>query len=473
MAALTALLAASIFFLTYETRDIGLQEEDQRMVYLAEAGVERALRELRDDYLTNTETGTAQLRAANVDSVSVTNADRALYEEDANCTINDNGDSVTITTFDANYTHTKIVTVSLGVLADRASGGTGATIEISYSTDGTFPQVGNSVLTQALTTTPTYYYQDVTADRTWTWATIMGNDFTLRARRTAGNRNITLDYLFLRVTYEMDSTTEPWSTGTYETYPKTLGSGTIQTVSIDDEQGKVHVNTASQALLRYLMGEYGTADGTANTVATNIVNYRATNKFDTVEELQQVTGLTSTIYNTIKDHVTVTSYINPYAQGPAGARAPVNINTAPREVLEAVFDPLTFNNSSDVTNLASDIITQRNTAPFTCFYSSDTAITTDFYDFVRARAYLSNAEDDRVLGNADASELVPREGGNEEDSLTTEFSYDSSAFKVESVGRVATRDYRIKTILGDTAAKTFANYDGDTTATGYRRENFE
>ncbi len=473
MIGLTFFVFALAYYISHETKDVGFQVEDAKLLYLAEAGTERALREIRDDYLTNTQTGIAEIRGNDTSgSSSVSNDDRMRYEEDGNAAINSDTDVALLKDFDRNYTNTRITKVELGIIADRAAGGTGATVEVSYATDGTFPNA-NTKLTQALTTSFARYYQDVTADRTWDWAAIMGANFTLRAVRTAGNRNITIDYLYLRVTYEIDTATEPWYTGTYQSYPLSLGGGTIESVSITDEQGKVHLNTASQSLLRYLMVENGVADAAANTVATNIVNYRATNKLDSVEELQQVTGVTSSIYSAIDQDVTVYAYINTYAQGPAGARAPVNINTASRAVLEAIFDPLTFSAASDITNLADAIITQRAASPFTGFYSSDTAITTDCYDFVRSLSYLSDAEDDRVLGNADASSLVPREGGNQEDALTTEFSYDSGTFKVESVAKYNLRNYRVATILGQDGAKTFLTYSGDTTSVGYRKENFE
>ncbi len=473
MVLLILLVGALIYFVTHEGKDAVIQREDTQVLYLAEAGIERAFREIRDDYTTSTQIGVAEIRGEDTgSSLSVGNADRMRYEEDAAATLNSNTDVALLKTFDANYTHTRITKIELGILANRASGGTGATIEVSYALDGTFPN-GNTKLTQALTTTSTRYFQDVTADRAWAWTDIMGASFTLRAVRTAGNRDITLDYLYLRVTYEIDTKTEPWFMGSYQSYPASLGAGTVQSVSIADEQGKVHLNTASQALLRYLMVENGTADSTANTMATNIVNYRSSNNFDTIEEVQQVSGMTSTIYQAIDQDITVYSFINTDAQGPAAARAPVNVNTASLAVLEAIFDPLTFNNASDITSLASAIVTQRNTAPFTCFYSSDSAITTDFFDLVRSQSYLSNAEDDRVLGNADASLLVPRQGGNDEDALTTEFSYDTNAFKVESVGRVNGRNYRVKTILGDGGARTFTTFSGDSTAVGYRQEGFE
>ena len=476
MVALTVFVGTMTFMVIHEAKDTAIQNDDVKILYLAEAGVERALQEIRDDYVTTTQTATSDLRGADTTgSSSVGNVDRIRYigEAAGDATINNNNDIAQLQTLDANYTNTRIVTVLLGIRASRANGGTGATVQVSYTATGAFPEAGNTVLTQALSTTTTTYTADITGDRTWGWSTITSSNFILRAVRTAGNRDIDLDAIFLRVTYEVDTNTEPWSSGSYQTYPLTLGSGTVESVSIAGEQGKVHLNTASQALLRHLMVENGTADATANTVATNIVNYRATNNFDTIEEVQQVSGMTSTIYNSIDQDITVYSFINTNAQGPSGSRAPININTASQAVLEAIFDPLTFSSASDITNLASDIITQRNTAPFTCFYSSDSAVTTDFFDFEQGRSYLSTAEDDRVLGNADASLLVPRPGGATENALTTEFSYDTNTFKIESVGRVNGRNLRVKTILGETGAKTFTTFSGDTTAVGYRQENFE
>jgi len=474
MLTLVLLGGALLYMVTYETRDMGAQIQDCELLNLAEAGVQRAMREIRDDVLTITQTGIADLRGEDTSgSVSVGSINNIRYLEDPNATINDNSDIALLRAFDANYVNTGIISVLLGVRADRGGGGTGATIEVSYTTNGAFPEAGNTVLTQALTTTPTDYLVDITADRAWTWATIMSPNFILRAARTAGNRRITLDFLYLRVTYEIDTNTEPWAAGSYAAFPISLGSGTIPSISIIAEQGKVHLNTASQALLRYLMAEHGVADATANTVATSIVNYRATNNFDSIEEIQQVSGMTLSIYDAIKPDITVYSFINAYAQGPLGARAPININTASREVLEAMFDPLTFNNPSDITNLADAIISQRNTTPFTCFYASDTSVISDFYDFERSQSYLSNTEDDRVLGNADASLLEPRSGGDSEDALTAEFCYDTNAFKVESLAEVSGRRFRVKIILGDDGAHAFTNYSADTSAVGWRRENFE
>ncbi|MFA6356291.1 MAG: hypothetical protein WCY23_04185, partial [Candidatus Omnitrophota bacterium] len=320
-----------------------------------------------------------------------------------------------------------------------------------------------------------------------TWDQLMSPNFRLRVTRT-GDRNVTIDAMWIRVEYEIDTNTESWFDGSYAAFPVTLGDGVIQSVSIADESGKVHLNYATQGLLRYLMQERGVASGTANTVATNIVNYRGaalTNPFDSVEEVQRVTGMTQAIYDAIKDYVTVYSYINPYSYRPpasgTASRAPININTASREVLEAVFDNLALG-TADPASLATDIINARAVSPFTCFYNWDTAVTTDFYGFVTARSYLSTSgnpdERDKVLDTADASSLIPVSGSASYVNTAAEFCYATQAFEVQSVGRAKDIGLRVTTKVKDDPRdtgniRTFYNYTGDTTAIGHRREKFE
>src|SRR3989338_8710857 len=126
-------------------------------------------------------------------------------------------------------------------------------------------------------------------------------------------------------------------------------------------------------------------------------------------------------------------------------RAPINVNTAPREVLEAVFDdPSLALDSGEPATLATNIITARTAAPFTCFYNRDSAVTTDFYEFMRDQTFLSSAERNNVIDNADPSALIPVEGfAGYTANNGTEFCYDSSAFKIESVADVAGRYVRL------------------------------
>ena len=496
MAGLVLLIAGLVYLVSYETRDVGIQVEDIKILNLAEAGVQRAKREIRDDKLTTTQVGVADLRGATTSQTSGGNTVAQLnrvryYNESSGILTLDaagSGTNVILQNFDLNYLNTKITSVKIGCRYRKAtSGGSNPNLTIEYKTgSGSFPEAGN--LSHTVTVSSTTFNDpyaswiplDITADRSWTWDLINSSNFQIRATAyNSANRDVDIDYLFLQVTCEIDTQTEPWFTGSYQAYPIPLGAGTIESVSIADEQGKVHLNTATQGLLRYLMVENGIVDPAASQVATNIINYRFTNQFDSIEELLQVNGMTTTIYNAIAQDVTVYSYINTSAKDPSGARAPVNINFASQAVLEAIFDPLPFNSPSDIPNLANAIIAQRNIAPFKCFYSSDSLIPTDFYDFALSQSYLSTTEDDWVLGNADASLLVPRQGGTDRPALTTEFSYDTYAFKVISLanigGNIAAggRNYRVQTILGDDGSQAFTTSSGDTTSSGWRKENFQ
>ncbi len=463
---LASLVAVYLFLATAEYRQAGNALLDAKALALAEAGLERGIREIRDDVLATTQVGTADLRGADTSlCVSIGTPANMRYIDTVVATINANTDQAILRTFDSNYTNTRIKHIELHARAARSGSGTDPTMRISYTTDGV---VYTNAITQTLTsTTLTDFSVDIAV--ALTWQTIMNPNFRLRAMRTAGTRTINLDSMFLRITYEIDTNTENWATGNFSAFPITLGDGTIDSISIIAEQGKVHLNTASQSLLRYLMQERGIPSATANTLANNIVNYRNTKLFDSVEELKNVSGITSAYYDLIKDFVSVYSFINTYATRPSGARAPIDINTATREVLEAVFDPLSLG-ANDPASLTTDIINTRATIPFTCFYSSDAAVTGDFYDFVNSRGYLTAAERNRTLDNADASSLIPVSGFAGYNAVTTEFSYDTNAFTIDSIGSINGVSRGVRTLIQDDGNKYLTTSAADTTPKKYWRE---
>ena len=463
---LVSLVAVYLFFSTTEYRQAGNTLLDAKALGLAEAGLERGIREIRDDVLTTTQVGTADLRGADTSlCVSIGTPANMRYIDTAVATINANTDQAILRTFDSNYTNTRIKSIELHARAARSGSGTNPTMRVSYTTDGVIYTIA---ITQTLTsTTLTDFSADITG--ALTWQMIMSPNFRLRATRTAGTRNISLDSMFLRITYEIDTNTENWATGSFVAFPITLGDGTIDSISISAEQGKVHLNTASQSLLRYLMQERGIASATANTLATRIVNYRNAKLFDSVEELKNVSGITNAYYDLLKDFISVYSFINTYVTRPSGARAPININTAPREVLEALFDPLGLA-AADPASLAADIITRRATIPFTCFYSANAAVTSDFYDFVYSRGYLTATERNRVLDNADASSLIPVSGFAGYNAATTEFSYDTDAFTIDSIGSVGGISRKARTIIHDDGNRYLTTSVSDTTPKKYWRE---
>ncbi len=57
MSALTLVVSALIYMTSLSTKDVGAVITDYKLLELADAGVEKAYREIRDDYLSDTQTG--------------------------------------------------------------------------------------------------------------------------------------------------------------------------------------------------------------------------------------------------------------------------------------------------------------------------------------------------------------------------------------------------------------------------------
>jgi len=110
--------------------------------------------------------------------------------------------------------------------------------------------------------------------------------------------------------------------------------GSIWSVEVEDEQGKINLNSASRALLMNLIHLLG-PDDSADDAAAALVDYRRDNGgFNTVSEAQAVLRNTGDFKSgqlaNFSSYVTVSSErLNP------GAPHPININTAPELVLIA------------------------------------------------------------------------------------------------------------------------------------------
>lgn len=492
MVTLTLIVMGFLFMTMHETKSTGAGGDDMKLLYLADAGIDRAYRALRDDYAAPPQTGAATLRGGDTSNcVSINNQTNLYYIDAGYATINTtyNGNPVTgeqaiIRTFDSNYTNTRIISVFPYVEAGRATGGQGATIQFSYTTDGTNYTVITNQALPSNTALVTYPNPGI-AIAGLTWAQITSPNFRLRAIRTAGNRDVRVGSMYLRVTYGIDAlTNESWNNASYTgLFPITLGSGTIQSAVITDEASKVHLNYASQALIEKLLTNIG-GIATPAAKAAAIVTYRTTgpNFFDSVEELQRVPGITADDYTAAKNYFTVYSYVNQncynsHVVGSAAvSRAPIDINTAPFWVLKAVFDPLPLGTGTppDSTTLANAIISQRTSSPFVGFYSSSSASNTYFYNFVQnlSSATFSAAEKQNIIDNSDASLLAPVSGFTNA-TQTTEFCYAGAAFNIDALARIGTRNFRVKTVRDSSGGSTFTNYVTDTSSVGWRAENFE
>jgi len=466
--------------------------------YLAEAGIERGIRAIRDDESTFQTTNpaadgycvTPSLDGYNTypvsDDANGINYPRALFygtsltnTTEYYCTLYATaGANVQVYDFQQRYNllGTPIMGMEIGIRAMKSGTGTADPIvQLQYTLNGSWTSPTN--VGSPITISGTSFGAPVftTMSETPTWNDLMaagGSNFRIRAyRNNAEGYYLEIDYLCIRVTLKADSSTEPWFTtfknsdGTPITLNIALGNGVIETMPIDDEAGKVHLNYATQALLRYLIVECGIADATANTLATNIVTYRGSNWFDSIEEVMQVTGMTSTYYNLIKDYITVYSSVNTNVQIPTGSRAPININTAPLQVLTAVFDPLGLG-ATDPASLASAIITQRNGTPgclpvppnpFSSMISSNPGVnpgdsSSSFARFLDTQtSYLTAAEIDAIKENCDASlynvtQTTSWTGGS---VTTTEFCYSSNVYSVTARGKVENSFRQVKRVFED------------------------
>ena len=290
--------------------------------YIAEAGIERGIRAVRDNVSAAAQTadpsadgycGRFCLDGYGAAGSSGSNYERALFyggtdlSSATNATVTNRycrlnaSASAYVQAYDFqqryNYNHTSIPiqAMEIGMRARKnSSGGTSPEIQLQYSMDGgwAWTDAGSAItLNSNLWSAPVFVDMPVTPS----WDDLMsgaGTDFRIRAYRTnGGNRTAYIDYLCIRVTVRVDAVTEPWYTtfknadGTAAALNLALGSGVLETAPVDDEQGKVHLNYASQSLLRYLLVACGIADATANTLATSIVSYRGSSWFDSVEEL--------------------------------------------------------------------------------------------------------------------------------------------------------------------------------------------
>lgn len=144
-----------------------------------------------------------------------------------------------------------------------------------------------------------------------------------------------------------------------------LGNGSFS-YTIIDEDGRLNINNASLPQLKYLIRDVGIDATNVDVITDSIIDWRDTNDlhmlngaeedyyqslenpysckdgpFDVVDELLLVRGITQEIFYSIAPHLTT------------WGSNKININTASKEVLEAVFGA----------EAAENIIRQRETVP--------------------------------------------------------------------------------------------------------------
>ena len=268
------------------------------------------------------------------------------------------------------------------------------------------------------------------------WKTLYNPDqVRIKITKKGGQASVLVDHLFLLITVEIDTITEPWSTASYISLPAVCLGGSIDTIHIEAESGKVHLNTAPLALITSLFMQYGVSQEIAVQCAQNIIAYRDKKPITHIEELLLIDGISPSVYNVevvdpdrgsrkLFDDITVYSWINSFA----GNRAPININTASHEVLAAVCTPII--GSDKAVLLARDIIAKRGDLPFACISATYPENKNMSYaDFITKRTYLLISDKEALVLSADFSR-----GHNTLKGNTAQFSFYSNSFLINGKG---------------------------------------
>lgn len=143
----------------------------------------------------------------------------------------------------------------------------------------------------------------------------------------------------------IDTTSEAWYANGYSDNTLLSGRGSYS-VKIIDCASQIYLNDGNpnlEQILKNLRTALGASltDADCNKIANSA-------PYLTKEDVKR-SGITDTKYNEIKDYITVNAYVGPYVVNPrdiddkpyeSQPRAPINVNTASQEVLQAVLTGL-------------------------------------------------------------------------------------------------------------------------------------
>ncbi|MEA3347343.1 MAG: hypothetical protein U9Q21_04595 [Candidatus Auribacterota bacterium] len=478
MVGLAAIIAAYLTMVSVETRNIGFQLDDAKAFWAAEGGVQRGCRTVNNDRDTSAQTtdptangycgtvffdgyqaagngGANYLRACFYRRNPMTGGN-SNYASRLNATA---GAYVAVWDFQQrmNMIGTRIKSARIVMRARKTrNGGTSPIIQLQYTTSGgsSWINVGSTITLNSRTFSD--FYRDAPTPANWSFIMDV-NNFQLRAYRTnGGNRLAEVDWIGLELVLECDTLTEPWGSGSYISLPFSVGSATIESITVSDESSKVHLNYASQLLLQRLMEELFITN--ASDKATAIVNYRGSvGWFNIIEEVKQISNpipLATGDFNTLKDYITVYSWGNNEVTRATGSRAPININTASEIVLRALFKTISLGGTR-ANDLASAIVADRAASPFTHMNSSK-----DYYDdnpqtFAYYMTTVSNftaSRENMVRENADASFYNRTETAswNNNNETGTEFCYYTNTFLITAMGEDGGLQRTVRSIYGET-----------------------
>jgi len=536
MIALVSVTSVFLFMISVQLRGSSADKQSTGSFWLSEAGTQYGCWAAREDTTASYQTGDP---AANGYSDAVylegyesyglgsqygSNYDRASFHGTSftNSTVyyatlkNKTDAELQIWDFQQRYNliGTRIKNLEIVLRAGKnASGGTDPIIQLQYTINGSNPSptwvdIGSPISIDNTTAGPeSYRYVDMPTPASWSYF-VDSDDTRIRALRTnAGNRHCLIDWLALRAVVEVDALTEPWGSGSYETFPYILGDGTIESVTITDESSKVHLNYAPQLLLQYLAEECGYTVGEATVFAQRVVKYREgddsqpgvagfdddgngtvddarelfwsgsdDNPFNTIDEMMEIQDMNQSYYDMVEDYVTVHSWVNNQAARPGTAsvpeaRAPVNINTADARVLRAIFR--TRLTSAEATALANYVVTQRATSPFTHMcstYSYQQGDSKSFLVYVDSLVG-GSLSDARVLDVAEISDASVNnftlaatwDAADPDNNDATDICYYTNTFLITAVGSNGVIQRTVRTTYGE--SYDYTNFSLSSTGT--------
>lgn len=195
----------------------------------------------------------------------------------------------------------------------------------------------------------------------------------------------------------VDSSEEAWAGN--DVFTTNIGNGGYTVNKIYDCAGQIYINDANPNL-KTMLENLAVASGLAASDGDAIFDNRGAG-YTTKEEVRSIPGFTQEKYAAIKDHITICAYVDPDVIGPASPypaspRAPVNVNTASREVLIAVLtgvsDGTNTITSAKAASLANHLINNRTYSTYDQLWSALlSAETLGYIDDGDAAVVMANA----------------------------------------------------------------------------------
>ena len=221
-----------------------------------------------------------------------------------------------------------------------------------------------------------------------------------------------------------------------------IGSDTY-TVTVTDCASQIYINDGEKDLGAGnldLMLDYLTVSGLGPVTADNIIDYRDSwpdNVLPTKDWVKEARNMSDAKYRTnntdystgvgLRKFISAHAYVNPSTETDLGAsdpRAPINVNTAEKEVLIAVLDPLSGVTEAEAIAVADHIIDE-GYRPIRTWAEFDTCI-----DEALTDGHMSAGDDVTIKDNCNPNRTKPS-------PYTTEFCFNSGGyFEIESTGMV-------------------------------------